>query len=46
MDESDDDMIKLLSTAIRKLEQMDEAAYDSLNLQEYLNDLQEDQKNV
>ena len=46
IDLSDDDMIQLLSTAIRKVEQMDEAAYDSLNLQEYLNDLQEDQKNV
>ncbi len=46
MDESDDEMIQLLSTAIRKLEQMDETAYDSLNLQEYLNDLQEDQDNV
>lgn len=45
MDESDDEMIQLLETAIEKLKKMDEAAFASLNLQKYLNDLQEDQKN-
>lgn len=45
MDESDDEMIQLLETAIEKLRKMDEAAFASLDLQKYLNDLQEDQEN-
>ena len=45
MDESDDEMIQLLETAIEKLKKMDEATFASLDLQKYLNDLQEDQKN-
>lgn len=45
MDESDDEMIQLLKTAIEKLKKMDEAAFASLDLQKYLNDLQEDQEN-
>ena len=45
MDESDDEMIQMLETAIEKLKKMDEATFASLDLQKYLNDLQEDQKN-
>ena len=45
MDEFDDEMIQLLETAIEKLKKMDEATFASLDLQKYLNDLQEDQKN-
>lgn len=45
MDGSDDKMIQLLETAIEKLEQMDEAAFDSMDLQKYLIDLQENQEN-
>lgn len=45
MDESDDEMIQLLETAIEKLKKMDKATFASLDLQKYLNDLQEDQKN-
>lgn len=45
MDGSDDEMMQLLSTSIEKLKQMDDAAFVSLDLQKYMNDLQEDEEN-
>lgn len=45
-DESDEEMIQLLSSTIEKLEQLDEETFHLADLQKYLNNLQEDQENV